>query len=53
MWFDVPVLAYRSSVIPESLGPAGVMFADKDDLGHVAATAAVLAFCLAAYALAA
>jgi glycosyltransferase involved in cell wall biosynthesis len=29
MWFDVPVLAYRSSAIPETLGPAGLMFTEK------------------------
>jgi glycosyltransferase involved in cell wall biosynthesis len=29
MWFDVPVLAYASSAIPETLGPAGIMFTEK------------------------
>jgi glycosyltransferase involved in cell wall biosynthesis len=29
MWFDVPVLAYRSSAIPETLGTAGMMFTEK------------------------
>jgi glycosyltransferase involved in cell wall biosynthesis len=29
MWFDVPVLAYRSSAIPETLGPAGLLFTEK------------------------
>jgi len=29
MWFDLPVLAYRSSAIPETLGPAGLMFTEK------------------------
>jgi glycosyltransferase involved in cell wall biosynthesis len=29
MWFEVPVLAYRSSAIPETLGSAGVMFTEK------------------------
>jgi glycosyltransferase involved in cell wall biosynthesis len=44
MWFDVPVLAYRSSAVPESLGAAGLMFTDKQSwrdlaaLAHLAAT---------------
>jgi len=29
MWFDVPVLAYRSSAVPETLGPAGILFTEK------------------------
>ena len=29
MWFDVPVLAYRSSAIPETMGPGGIMFTEK------------------------
>ncbi len=29
MWFDVPVLAYKSSAIPETLGRAGIMFTEK------------------------
>jgi glycosyltransferase involved in cell wall biosynthesis len=29
MWFDVPVLAYRSSAVPETLGTAGLMFTEK------------------------
>jgi len=29
MWFDVPVLAYKSSAIPETLGKAGIMFTEK------------------------
>jgi len=29
MWFDVPVLAYKSSAIPETLGQAGLMFTEK------------------------
>ena len=43
MWFDVPVLAYKSSAIPESLGDARVLFTDKRDLRRVAGLAAVLA----------
>ncbi len=42
MWFDVPVLAYKSSAIPETLGEGGILFTGKDDLEQVAA----LAHCL-------
>jgi glycosyltransferase involved in cell wall biosynthesis len=42
MWFDVPVLAYRSAAVPETLGDAGVMFDRKDDLRAVAALAKLL-----------
>lgn len=39
MWFDIPVLAYKSSAVPETLGQAGLMFTSKDDLVQVAALA--------------
>jgi glycosyltransferase involved in cell wall biosynthesis len=42
MWFDVPVLAYRSSAVPETLGPAALMLNEKTDLAAVAALARVL-----------
>lgn len=29
MWFDVPVLAYASSALPETLGRAGILFTEK------------------------
>jgi glycosyltransferase involved in cell wall biosynthesis len=29
MWFDIPVMAFRSTAIPETLGPAGLMFTEK------------------------
>jgi glycosyltransferase involved in cell wall biosynthesis len=29
MWFDVPVLAYASSAVPETLAAAGLMFTEK------------------------
>ncbi|HZG53757.1 MAG TPA: glycosyltransferase [Pyrinomonadaceae bacterium] len=32
MWFDVPVVAYRSAAVPETLGEAGLLFDRKDDL---------------------
>lgn len=38
MWFDVPVLAYESSAIPETLGQAGILFTEKrfPELGALA-----------------
>lgn len=42
MWFDVPVLAYKSSAVPETLGEAGLMFTSKDDLVQVAALAKLI-----------
>ena len=32
MWFDVPVFAYKSSAVPETLGEGGLLFTDKQDL---------------------
>jgi glycosyltransferase involved in cell wall biosynthesis len=29
MWFDVPVLAYRSTAVPETLSNAGLLFTEK------------------------
>ena len=43
MWFDVPILAYCSSAIPETLGEGGLMFNDKTDLTRIAALATVVA----------
>jgi glycosyltransferase involved in cell wall biosynthesis len=42
MWFDIPVLAFKSSAIPETLGDAGLMFTSKDHLEHAAALAHLL-----------
>jgi glycosyltransferase involved in cell wall biosynthesis len=42
MWFDVPVLAFKSSAVPETLGKAALMFTDKTDLAAVAAVARAL-----------
>ncbi|HEX8457236.1 MAG TPA: glycosyltransferase [Pyrinomonadaceae bacterium] len=42
MWFDVPVLAYESTAVAETLGDAGLLFDDKDDLRAVAALAKLL-----------
>jgi glycosyltransferase involved in cell wall biosynthesis len=42
MWFDIPVLAYKSSAVPETLGYGGILFKSKDDLLQVAALAKLL-----------
>jgi hypothetical protein len=42
MWFDVPVLAYKSTATPETLADAGVTFDNKDDLRHAATLAKLL-----------
>jgi glycosyltransferase involved in cell wall biosynthesis len=42
MWFDIPVLAYKSSAVPETLGKAGILFNSKHDLVQVAALAKLL-----------
>jgi len=39
MWFNVPVLAFKSSAVPETLGDAALLFTTKDDLVEVAALA--------------
>lgn len=43
MWFDVPVLAYASSAVPETMATAGVLFATKDDPTGLAGRAFQLA----------
>ncbi len=42
MWFDVPVLAYKSSAVPETMGEGGLLFTDKQDSGQLAAAARLL-----------
>lgn len=42
MWFDIPILAYKSTAVPETLAQAGLMFTSKDDLAKVAAAAKIL-----------
>ncbi|MBE9079940.1 glycosyltransferase [Romeria aff. gracilis LEGE 07310] len=42
MWFDIPILAYKSTAVPETLGQAGLMFNSKDTLIEVAALAKLL-----------
>jgi glycosyltransferase involved in cell wall biosynthesis len=39
MWFDVPVLAYNCTAVPETVGRAGILFNDKQDLAKTAALA--------------
>lgn len=42
MWFDLPILAFGSSGIPETLGPAGLMFTSKEDLSMLAGLASLM-----------
>jgi len=42
MWFDVPVLAYKSSAIPETLGEGGLLFTDKQNLKELAVAARLI-----------
>lgn len=42
MWFDLPVLAYKSSAIPETMREGGLFFTDKTDVNELAATARLL-----------
>lgn len=42
MWFNVPVLAYKSSAIPETLGKAGLIFNTKENFVEIAALAKLL-----------
>ena len=42
MWFDIPILAYKSSAVPETLGASALMFNSKKDLVQVAALAKLL-----------
>jgi glycosyltransferase involved in cell wall biosynthesis len=42
MWFNVPVLAFKSSAIPETLGDAALMFTGKNDPAALAALARLM-----------
>jgi glycosyltransferase involved in cell wall biosynthesis len=42
MWFDVPVLAFRSTAVPETLGSAAMLFAAKGELREIAGVAHLL-----------
>jgi glycosyltransferase involved in cell wall biosynthesis len=39
MWFDIPVLAYKSTAVPETLGIGGITFTQKKDFNFIAALA--------------
>ncbi len=39
MWFDIPVLAYAVTAVPETMNGAGILFTSKKDLESVAALA--------------
>ncbi len=43
MAFDVPIVAYKSSAVPETLGLGGLLFDSKDDLTEMAVTIKLLA----------
>ena len=36
MWFDIPVFAFKSSAVPETLGNAGMMFTEKENFPELA-----------------
>ncbi|MDH6102764.1 glycosyltransferase family 4 protein [Umezakia ovalisporum] len=42
MWFDIPILAYASTAVPETLAEGGILFTTKEDLIAVAALAKIL-----------
>jgi len=42
MWFNIPVFAYKSTAVPETLGHAAFMFTDKSSMPGLAATAKLL-----------
>jgi glycosyltransferase involved in cell wall biosynthesis len=42
MWFDIPVFAYKSSAVPETLAEGGLLFTHKEDLDQLAAAAKLL-----------
>ena len=43
MWFDVPIMAYKSSAIPETLKDAGILFVEKESYKEISALAWLLA----------
>jgi len=42
MWFDIPILAFKASAVPETLGNAGLMFTSKNNWPELAAFAHLL-----------
>jgi glycosyltransferase involved in cell wall biosynthesis len=43
MWFDVPIVAYRTAIARELVGPCGLLINDKSDLLAVAALIQIVA----------
>ncbi len=44
MWFDIPVFAFSSAAVPETMGEGGVLFTDKDEPQLLAATARMMMY---------
>ena len=42
MWFDIPVLAFSSTAVPETMQGAGVLFTEKSSFAEIAHMAGVL-----------
>ena len=42
MWFDLPVFAYKSTAVPETIGPGGILFTEKNNIQKLAVTAKLL-----------
>lgn len=42
MWNDVPIMAYKSSAVPETMGESGIIFNSKEDFKSLAALAYLL-----------
>lgn len=39
MWFDIPILAFRSSAVPETINDTGLMFTEKDSFFNISVLA--------------
>jgi glycosyltransferase involved in cell wall biosynthesis len=44
MWFDVPVFAYKSSAVPETMGEGGLLFTGKQKVNELAVAARFLMY---------
>ncbi|MFW6225230.1 MAG: glycosyltransferase, partial [Bacteroidota bacterium] len=42
MWFNLPILAYKSSAISETLGEGGILFTTKENMLEIAILAKLL-----------
>lgn len=42
MWFDIPVFAYKSTAVPETLGEGGLLFTGKENHQQLAVAARLL-----------